>query len=768
MRPTIMIHAGYRAELLTCSALAILACAASPAVAQSSSVEATGLEEIVVTAQKREQSLQDVPISITAVTQETLEANRVTNVLNLGAMAPNVTVKATRGNSGLPQITIRGIVNRSGASIPMYLDGVLIGGSRGVAFEIPDIERIEVLRGPQGTLFGRNSTGGALSIVSRDPVGEFGLRQQFTYGNYDQFRSSTRIDSPQIGPFSATISYTHDERRGETKNLGAGTTWYKNVPGLGAMVSPKWLGNKNAESVFVAIKFEPSDTFNMVYKYDYTQNHFTPEGYGYLVFTPNDRYGAVNGPKVQQIVTAGGNVAHARRPKEVNNWYTVPGHSNAKGHNLTANLQVSDNFSLKNITGYRESFIYAASGIGGEGNVINTFPELGPVGAPLVFFGVESYGKNKQFSNELLANYDSKLVTLTLGAQYLYLRQEFGSPDGIGSASLGFIPNFTLPLGTRSFTIESAKSWAGFGQAEIHVTPQIDVIGGYRITRDHKYGAPMVRNLPVPFDYKATKSTFSLGANYKPTDEIMLYVKYSTGYVAGGASADFAYAPETVKSWEVGFKGDLLDNRLRLNVVAWRAKYLNLQTGTLGVNVGRPDLSGVTVAQGDELAKGAEVEVTVLPVEGLTFNGGLGYTDAKLTRLNPIFGQLANFRLTQMADWTANLSAQYDTQPLWGDARLSIRADAQWKSKMPVIGTIPVAPAYVDAQYVKASWIVNGRVALKGLDLAGSDAEIAVWARNLFDNDLPAFPIASGVPPYLSSGNYEAARTFGVDVTFNY
>lgn len=770
MTPTTITGTRFRTTLLGCTAAATAAVcgAAAPATAQPATANTARLEEIVVTAQKREQSLQDVPISITAVTQETLQANRITSVLDLGALVPNVTIRTTRGASGLPQITVRGIVNRSGSSVPMYLDGVLIGGVRGVAFDLPDIERIELLRGPQGTLFGRNSTGGALSIVTRDPSGEFRVRQALTVGNYQQFRSSTRVETPRFGPFSASISYTHDEREGDIKNVGAGTVWNKTAVGLGRMVSPKTLGDKNSESVFVAVKFEPSDNFNVVYKYDWTENDFTPEGYGYFGFLPSVR-SPVTGPLIQAMYNANrppGPDYH--RPKYLNNAYTAPGHSKASGHSITANLRINDELSLKNILAYRQSSIYAASDISGLGGMINLFPSLGVVGAPMVVTGVESAGRNKQWSDELLLNYDSKRLTLTLGAQYIDIDQFFGPPDGLNNLSFSVVPNFTLLATSRAFTNETQKSWAVFGQAEVHVTPQLDLVSGYRYTKDKKFGTPFVGNRPIPYDYEASKSTYSFGANYRPAENIMIYAKYGTGYVAGGASADVAFGPETVKSWEVGVKSDLLDSRLRVNLVGWKAKYEHLQLGTLGVNIGRPDIQGVTVDQGDELAKGGELEVTALPIRGLSLTGGLGYTDAHLTRLNPVFGNLSIFKLTQIATWTANLAGQYQTEPLFGEARLTFRADAQWHSKLRVIGQLPVNPAFKHVEYVEPSWLVNARASLQGISLPRGEVEVALWVKNLFDNDLPQFPIASGNPAYLSSGNYERARTFGLDLIYDF
>ena len=254
-----------------------------------------GLEEIVVTAQKREQSLQDVPIAVTAISQASLETNRIVSVADLNGIAPNVSVRPAAGGTQIASFTVRGVnsygvVPGSDKQVSINLDGVYISSARGSIFDIADIARIEVLRGPQGTLFGRNATAGAVSIITRDPKGEFGGTLSGTIGNYDQRRLRATIELPQVGPFSAYVTYQHNERRGDTVNTAAGIVWDKTGPdGLGKQVSPKTLGDSNAESVFAALKFEPSDNFNMVYKYDWAANDYTPEANTAIVINPEHR-----------------------------------------------------------------------------------------------------------------------------------------------------------------------------------------------------------------------------------------------------------------------------------------------------------------------------------------------------------------------------------------------------------------------------------------------------------------------------------------------
>ena len=242
-----------RNALLIGTGLASFALAPIAAFAQDAPEEETGgLEEIVVTAQKREQNMQDVPIAVTAISGDTLLTNRVTSVSDLSGLAPGVMVRTAAGGSQLPSFSIRGaisygVVPGSDKQVSMYIDGVYLGAARGGIFDLPDIQRIEMLRGPQGTLFGRNATAGAVNITTRDPKGEFGVKASITAGNYDQIRGRVSIDLPQMGPFSAYATYVHNYKRGDIRNASAGQVWDRSAAGKGTARSPEWLGTRKSE-----------------------------------------------------------------------------------------------------------------------------------------------------------------------------------------------------------------------------------------------------------------------------------------------------------------------------------------------------------------------------------------------------------------------------------------------------------------------------------------------------------------------------------------
>jgi iron complex outermembrane receptor protein len=210
---------------------------------------ASGIQEIIVTAQKREQSIQDVPLAVTALGQDTLQANKIQDASDLTGLAPGLVARQTAGGLAALSFAMRGVNANPSAplqdkQISQYIDGVYIGGSRGTISELMEVERVEVLRGPQGTLFGRNSTAGAINIVTRNPTGELGFTQAVTVGNQEHLRTRTTIDTPAFGAFSAYATYIHDENRGDVRNLGAGVVWDRTNPftNVGRQTSPKWVG----------------------------------------------------------------------------------------------------------------------------------------------------------------------------------------------------------------------------------------------------------------------------------------------------------------------------------------------------------------------------------------------------------------------------------------------------------------------------------------------------------------------------------------------
>ncbi|MDO6414527.1 TonB-dependent receptor [Sphingomonas sp. BIUV-7] len=804
--------------------VSIGAIAAAPAFAQASApLEPEALADIVVTAQKREQSVQDVPIAVTALTGTALATNRVTTINDISGLAPGVTVRPSAGGVGVPSFTIRGavsygVVPGSDKQVSIYLDGVYISSPRGSIFDLPDVTRIEMLRGPQGTLFGRNATAGAMSVTTRDPTGQFGVKTKLTVGNYDQNRIQVGVDLPQVGPFSGYASFVHYYKRGEVRNLGAGQVWdRRNSPDGKLQTSPKWLGTRNSDSYFAALKFEPSDTFSTVYKFDYSKSKNTPEASAFVGYDPTfPLIGNLIGSLISSQPTPFPIASDGRRPDAVfNSWSTVVDQK-VQGHSLTSNLRASDSLTFKNIAAYRKSSIFATAPIDGLAALTFTPQTVVPyatfaafssvpglataspavqaatigafarglassVGQPFVILGSSSYGTSSQYSDELQANFESDFVTLTAGALWFHGKDRAGTQQGLGgTTTFAIVPNGVLPIASQGISYNKATSLAAYTQAEFHVLSTVDLVGGIRVTHDKKSGS-FIYGLPtaltaIDFTYKKTKPSYLVGVNYKPSRDLLVYAKFSTAFVSGGKVGTIEFDPETVASYEGGIKADLFDRRIRTNLAVFHAKYKNVQSAASGSSFSpgtfpnQDVLTTFIIPQGGPVtAKGFEFEGTGLIAHGLTAGGSLGYTKTTFKDVAPVLlaSGAGEFVPTLRPKWTGTVWGQFESRPIFDDARAIIRVDGNWRSKMALDPNQHRPASYLDAARVSpAHWIVNGRAGISDIKIAGAKVEVSVWARNMFDNKSSTYAIIPN--GFLANVNFEPARTFGLDLGLSF
>jgi iron complex outermembrane receptor protein len=382
-------------------------------------------------------------------------------------------------------------------------------------------------------------------------------------------------------------------------------------------------------------------------------------------------------------------------------------------------------------------------------------------------------------------------VTLTTGALYYHqLSRKFpsGVDAGLGRARSGpfrVYPGFLVPfagqaIGSRGrLTKIKMESEAVYGQGEFHVLPAVDLVLGLRYTEDKKNGVDNsvvsgVNPNPIAIAYKADQTTYNAGVNYKWSFDRMVYAKYSTGYISGGALGTFVYAPELAKSLEAGIKADWLDGRLRTNLAVFQVKYTDVQFPVAGntLTPPRPEVTQATVNAGDAKASGFELETSLAPIRPLLLTANVGYTDFKFTRLNP---QLTNGNAEYLPifrpKWNATVSGQYTGGSFLEGVDFVARLDGAWRSRQNGTAGIPLTSAsfsaaeqaaYKAAATIHPYWIWNGRLALQGIKLGGANATLALWSRNLFDEKSPSL-VQSLVT--VIAADYEPARTVGLDFT---
>jgi iron complex outermembrane receptor protein len=770
-----------RSALLLGSALSLLPGAvgfAAEAIAE--------LETIVVTAQKRQENLQKVPIAVTAITSQTLQDMRFENVGDLSATAPGVTVRTGPGGTQAPNVTIRGIYGSgtfaSDPGVALYLDGIYLSAVNGSEFDLADVERIEVLRGPQGTLFGRNAIGGAVNVITKEPTGKFDGHQQFSYGNFNQFRSKTSVDFPAWGPLSASLTYLHDERDGDVRNLGAGTVWhYGPATGgkYGDFVSPKTLGGHKTDAVSAALKLEPGADIKAVYRFNYSHKNFSPDAVGILTFNTGPGVNAFLGGLFNSFWTAQNPAIRtpisATRPDAVNNWYSANSLLTDQSHNLTLTIPVGDNVRVKNLTAYRKVHVHTANELDGFGGLF-----IAP-GVPLLPIENDTQSDQRSFQEELQVNIDTRFVKSTVGYMHYHSKTIEGGLNNVPNAPFGSglfpgVPtyaNFVAPAlpGVLDNDV-NLTSDAVYTQNEIPILPNLDVVLGGRYTWDRRGGldnSPTPTAPGVPVTYSSATPTYLLGLNYRLTDNIFTYAKFSTAYISGGRLANIPFSPSFARSVEAGVKSDLLDHKLRVNLAGYTVKYTNLQVLT-NPTVGCSSVPGVSifatqciVSGGDERANGFEAEVTLVPVNGLTLSGNVGYTDANLSNTpKSLLAPDGTFANGFIPAWTATVSAQYAGPDIGalGGSHIIGRIEGDYTSS--AFGSTPNSVRSVaNAARIPARWLVDARLGLGGFKVRRAEVEVAGYVKNLTDNRSITYDFNAAA---LIPVNYQRARTYGIDL----
>ena len=779
-----------QASLISIAVAAIL----SPALASAqnepskdspvqASVRESGLEEVVVTAQKRQESLQDVPIAVTALTAAVLQDAHITGLDGMASRVPNFQFGRQPSSAALAGFSIRGVLSNDSQSqvdngVSVYLDGVYLGRNATNSFDIADIERVEVLRGPQGTLFGRNTTGGAINFITRAPTGEFGIKEDLTIGRYDEFRSRTRIDLPAWGPLSASITYLHREIDGWVENKSAGLTrdFQTYTEGhIGRVVAADTLGAEDVDSIYIPIRYDNGGAFTADYKFDYQDFAASQAGFQTLGTRPeNDPFLNPLGPTVDFIYSLqpglGGTNTVA---KEALDAIYDPNRGTdtlrVMGHGLTLQWKLNDNLTIKNIASYRTA---DAKNVGNsfEGNLL--IDPFGGTGNLFTLLTALSTREQHQMSNELQILGDGDALTWVAGAFYFDEGGRDYNPVPFFFTYPNPPENFAQRPGDMFANVDyENESTAIFAQATWHATDKLDLTAGARQTWDDRQELNYRPDLQTPdgpptTKVKNDKLTWQGVAEYSFNPDLMVYGKVGTGYLSGGVYNTDAFDPEEITSYEVGLKGEFFDNRLRVNAAAFHSDYKDLQvfyftTRVFYENAGKAKIDGL------------ELEVTANPLDGLTLFGNLGLLDFEYEEYISAVGGGPPTDIADIADRaytpdaTMSLGAVYETQPMSSGAFWRFSVDGQWTDDMDFFVTIPIQgdDELANAAIAEAHWDLNARIGIADLPFWGSKATVSIWGKNLLDEQEPLYVAdISG----LISGSFQRPVTYGLDLTVQF
>lgn len=760
-----------RAYLL--GGLSLLAVATAPSLAQSAPTSGTpspeanvGVADIVVTAQKKEEKLQSVPISIAAVSGAAVSDLHAATLQGLQGSVTNVSLGVFANTPNNAVITIRGIGiiepdPYAGNTVGIVVDGVPQFFSLGALADIYDVDRIEVLRGPQGTLFGSNTTGGVVNVINTQPTNQFGGKVNFTYGNYNHFNMGAVLNTPITDDLSARFAVSHDQRGGFVSNVAGGPN----------------LGRRNVTIMRGALKYTPTNNLSIVWsnEYDVGRNgapivvagdlpgeaeYVAPGVKGMYVSpcrVPNQPCVA---PKVYQSALSG-----------------VPDQSDIDTIRsvLTVNLSDTPIGSITSITGYKTTRL---------------FEYTDQDGTPVFEDDTRRHTKEWQFTQEL-RDQVNLLPNLELQAGAFFITDHYDHEQD-------FRIQFAAPgLLQVNLQDQSNHSISGFAQTYLKLfDDKLRLQAGVRITNEHtrmkastatsiassgltnfdgtdaNTGAPdtplgtVVGNGSKSW----TNVGWKLGADYKLARDVMLYTSWARGFKSGGfvgrigLPSDIGpYGPEHVDTIEAGFKSEFLDRRVRFNLTGFTTSYRQMQLAEIYFQG-----SGTSFVQGNTIInaassriKGIETDLAIAPVSGLTINGSLAYLSAKYSNFlfptgQGMFVNMTGRPLNNAPKWSSSVNAEYRFDV---SQNVSARAKVQYNytSQKYLIAILDTPRSSIQPQS-----IVNANFDV----LLPHDIEIGVYATNLFNKHY--IDTVYDAPGTLGLTNYAAPRQWGMTATVKF
>ena len=614
--------------------------------------EDEGIGDIVVTAQRREESLQDVPIAVTALGENALRNLQADNLGDLEGSVPNLSIHV--GDAQNAVVYIRGVgqidsLAFADPGVGIYVDDVYLGRAQGAFLDIYDVERVEVLRGPQGTLYGRNTIGGAVKFVSKPLTNELSGQAEATVGSYDRFDLKGTLNVPLVEDrLLAKVAVARSSRKGFAENVATGQDD----------------GDKDLWAARLALEFRPSDMVRFRFNADISRDN----------------------PDFSRTPARATPVLGLAQPNEdpfkVDADFNDRNYLRTGGLSLVASWEVTPSTELKSISAYRELDY-------------KTNLDLDATALPL--FGVYVDETQNQFSQELQLVHSGERLSAVAGL--FYFREHDVTLSGLYGPAIELV--------TGSVNDQHTDSYAAFGQLTYELTDKLSATVGLRYTHEEKDFARTQKffpaTTPFPFDYDSggllvtdidTSGDWGslspkFGLDYRWSDDVMTYVSVSRGFKSGGfdgrsndARGAQPYDPETMWSYELGLKSSLLDRRLTANFAVFQNDYKDLQLSSFVADASG-NFAALFTNAGKARIRGAEVELAARPFAGLSLNGTVGYLDGEyLEYIGPGGVDISDQReLVNAPRWTVRVGGTYDIA-LGSAGTLVLGADASHRSKV--------------------------------------------------------------------------------------
>jgi iron complex outermembrane receptor protein len=726
----------------------------SALAAQTAAAGSTVLEEVVVTAQRRSENLQDVPISVTAVSGEVLERVGISDTFDLKAVAPSLNFSTAVGGLGLPRIRGVGSTGQGpGVENPVatYIDGVYMSSSIGALVGLSDVEQVAVLKGPQGTLFGRNATGGLIQITTKRPSQDFQGSLQATAGNYGTTGASAYITGGLSESVATSVAFKYDDR---SDGYGINTRTGNDV-----MTQDSYSGRAK-------LLWQAGDNTSLTLSGDVSSLDSASPAFRPL--TRNVR----------------GNFAQGGR-RDIDSDVDPSLETEQYG----GSLEIRHNFGaveLLSLSAYRD--MEMKTRFDPDGTTEDEWVGVPGANAPPVLgfqhgFVIANTEIAQQFSQEiqLLSTGEGPLQWVA-GAFYMSADASYEPGRSVNAFQTAGNPAFFIPPGRYSDLIveQTLDSYAAFAQGGYALSPATTLTAGLRYTSDKREvagirrtfevtGQPIATQTPPQgildtFDETFSRTTWRLSLDQRFSADVMGYASYNRGfrsaaYVVGTIGTTLPLAnrvlkPEIVDAYEVGLKSDLLDRRVRLNAAAYYYDQENVQVMQIVSGI-----QNIYNADGAEIY-GLDADLTALVSSRLTLTGGLNYTHGRYTRFTNasiaipqaaggnqlIVGDASGRRLQNVPDWTLSLGAFYDIPTTVGKVSLSANLyhNDGWA-------------ADPDNRATQGAYdLLDASVTWRSLS---EKLSISLWGRNLTDE---FYFQQLGASNFADNGVQAAPRTYGV------
>lgn len=728
------------------SSLALLGLAA-PASAQQKGQ----LEEVIVTAQKRAQSLEDTPIAISAFDSQSIERLGIEDVQDVGHLAPNVSITETPSNATGATIGIRGSVTINPApywepTVGMYINGVFVGKNLGGIFDLIELERVEVLRGPQGTLYGKNTVGGAVNLITTKPSGQFGGKVRVGVGNYGLWSVYTAVDTPSLdlglGKISASVAGMRKKRDDlyDNKADPLGNPFGLNSP------APSASGFKNIDShgFRASVLWDVNDDLSALYEYRYHNADQHP---------PLSQLTDVQPGGPTDPILNGYLVSADHRASQISNDHAFFEKAESRANALhidwhAGQLGFLGDVTFKSITSYQ---------------TLDTSDSQDLDGSPIDLFHFGRYFDYKQTSQEFQMLGTTDITNYVLGLYYFKEKGDVINP-------ITFFGAFGQPTLQQYYGLDN-DSYAVYGQIDVRPLDRLTLTFGARYTSENKKQYIWHPDSGIPYtkaDKGWTNFTPTFTASYSFMDNVNGYFRIARGWKSGGFNSEAvttqifakAYNPEKVTSYELGLKSRLFDNRLQLNTAVFYNKVEDMQ---LSIFTGGASAASIIENAGKATIWGFELEMVGQVTDNLRAFLNYGYLHPRYdeflnasgqdVRSDQYFAYSPENTIAAGLDWTI-LEESF--------GKLDFHADWSFKDNY----TPYIDPAQREVTKISGYYLVNAKLTLSEIPVGDDQKlQVSLWGKNLTDEEYRVTGIPFG--PWTIS-NFGDPRTYGVEVTYEF